>query len=117
MKVVDQVFGWLLVVSSLLHAVGSYTGYKNQPKVLLWALSATLAGLLLASINLVRVGQPELLSLAWISAFGCLWWMVQALVFGKLLGNIFDFRALIHFVIALVLFAFSLRSALGFASR
>ena len=59
MKTADYVFGWLLVVASLMHGVGSVLAYRNKPELLLWAEAATLAGLLLAAINLLRAGRPR----------------------------------------------------------
>ncbi len=113
MKIIDKVFGWLLVVGSLLHAIGSFAAYKYVPETLLWALSTSLAGLLLAGINLLRVGRPGDHTLAWLSFAGSVAWIIMALAFGKLIGNLFDFRVLIHAFNALVLAGFSLRSALA----
>ena len=58
-KVLDRVLGWLLVVGGLLHALGSWTAYRNAPPELLWALSGSLAALLLAALNLLRAGRPQ----------------------------------------------------------
>ena len=114
MKIVDLIFGWLLVVGSLLHAVGSFAAYKNMPaKLLLWSLSGTLAGLLLASLNLLRAVRPGDSALAWVSFSGCLGWIVMALSFGKVSGNVLDIRALTHAINAAVLAAMSLRTAVG----
>ena len=113
MKIVDLIFGWLLVVGSLLHAAGSFAAYKNMPELLLWSLSGTLAGLLLASLNLLRAGRPGDSALAWVSFAGCLGWIVVALSFGKVSGNVLDIRALTHAINAAVLAAMSLRTIVG----
>lgn len=112
MKILDVTFAWLLVVGSLLHAAGSFVAYKNMPALLLWSLSGTLAGLLLASLNLLRAGRPGDPTLAWVSFAGCLGWISVALGFGKVSGNLFDVRALMHAINAAVLAAMSLRTAL-----
>ena len=112
MRIVDRVFGWLLVVGGLLHAGGSWTGYRNTPELLLWALSGSLAALLLAAVNLLRVSRPDDRELAWVSFGGCLAWIAVALGFGKVIANVLDPRALIHATNAVVLAAMSLRTVL-----
>jgi hypothetical protein len=67
-----------------------------MPETLLWSLSATVAGLLLAGINLLRAGRPNDYNLAWLSFAGCLAWIGMAIAFGRLIGNFFDFRVLIQ---------------------
>jgi len=103
MKVLDLAFGWLLVMGSLLHGVGSFVAYRDMPVTLLWSLSGTLAGLLLASLNLLRAGRPNDRTLAWVSFVGCLGWMGVAVGFGKVSGNVLDVRALTHAINAVVL--------------
>jgi membrane protein DedA with SNARE-associated domain len=44
---------------------------------------------------------------------GCLGWIVVALAFGKVIGNVFDFRVLTHVIITMVLAAMSLRTLVG----
>ena len=113
MKIVDRIFGWLLVVASLLHTLGAVGAYRNMPVTLVWALSGTLAGLLLAGLNLLRVGRPNDHTLAWVSFLGCLGWIAVALAFGKVTGNILDFRPFTHVIITVVLAAISLRTVMG----
>lgn len=110
MKTVDCLFGWLLVLASLMHGAGSVLAYGHKPELLLWAEAATLAGLLLAAINLLRADRPGDRTLAWVSCAGCVGWTVVAFGFGHLAGSRFDPRALSHEAIALVLLVFSLRS-------
>jgi hypothetical protein len=117
MKTVDRVFGWLLVVSSLLHGIGSVVALLHvNPDMLVWAESGTLAGLLVAGLNLLRVNRPLDRGLAWVSAGGCVGHLMVAVAFGVRIGNVFDPRPLTHSVVALVLLGFSLRTALGKAA-
>ena len=113
MKIADRTFGGLLALASLLHAVGSVARYGDRHETLLWALSATLAGLLLASMNLLRVGRPHDRTLAWVCFAGCLGWAALVIGFGLLIGNLLDFRVLIQGAIIAVLTIFSLRTAVG----
>ncbi len=110
MKTLDRVFGWLLVVGGLLHAFGSWTAYHTAPAQLLWAWSGSLAALLLATLNLLRAGRPDDRPLAWVSLAGCLAWIVVAVSFGKVIGNVLDPRAVIHALNAAALAAMSVRT-------
>lgn len=111
MNVIDRIFGWLLVVGALLHAGGSWAGYRNSPETLVWAWSGSLAALLIAALNLLRVGRCQDRGIAWVSLVSSLAWVAVALAFGLSIGNILDPRALIHGINALVLAALSLRTA------
>jgi hypothetical protein len=113
MHIVDRIFGWLMVLGSLAHSMGSLQAYGSKPEILLWAESGTLAGLLVGALNLLRAGRPQDRTLAWISFAASAAWFVLALAFGKVVGNYFDFHAVIFMVITLVLMVMSLRTALG----
>ncbi len=110
MKTIDRVFGWLLVVGGLLHTVGSIMGLANRPDVLVWALSGSLAALLLAALNLMRVNRPDDRTLALVCVAGSVSWVLVAIGFGVTIGNALDPRALIHAVNAAVLAGFSMRT-------
>lgn len=112
MKIVDRVVALILIVGGLLHGVGSFYLYKNQPMTLLWSLCATALILLVAVINLLRVARPNDRPLAWISFAGSLSWAAGAIGAGVLIHNIFDPRPLMHWACALVLAGFSLKTAL-----
>ena len=110
MRVFDRVLGWLLVVGGLLHAMGSWAGYKHSPDVLLWALSGSLAAILLAALNLLRVGRRHDRALAWVCLGGCLAWIAVALAFGAVIGNVLDPRAVYHATNAALLAVMSVRT-------
>jgi hypothetical protein len=112
MKALDRAFGCLMVLGAFGHGLGSYRAYASQPMTLLWALSASFAGLLLAAVNLLRAGRKGDRALAWISFFGCIVWIGFVVCFGLLIRNMFDFRPLVNLVITAALAIFSLRSAL-----
>ena len=110
LKTVDRGLAWLLVVGALLHAMGSWAGYRNSPATLLWALSGSVEGLLLGALNLLRVGRPHDRPLAWVCFGGCLAHIAVALGFGKVIGNVLDPRVLINAIDAAALAALSLRT-------
>ncbi len=101
-----------MILGGIGHGVGSYQFYKSQPMNLLWALSFSFAAFLLAALNLLRSGRSADRPLAWTSFVGCLIYCAFAVTFGWLIGNMLDFRPLVNIVVALVLAAFSVRSAM-----
>ena len=111
MKTVDRIFALILILGGLLHGAGSYILYKNQPMTMLWSICATLLTLLIAAVNLLRVERASDRPLAWISFAGSLSWAVAAFAAGLLVGNVFDPRPLMHWISALVLAGFSLKTA------
>src|ERR1700761_5816511 len=113
MRIVDRIFGWLMVLGSLGHSMGCLQAYGNKPELLLWSESGTLAGLLVAALNLLRVERPQARGLAWVSFAASLAWLVVVRCFGKVAVNYFDFRAVIFIIITLVLMVMSLRTAQG----
>ncbi len=77
------------------------------------AFSATLAGLLLGALNVLRIGRPGDRTLAWISFVGCLGWLAGVIGLGAVIGNVLDFRVVTMGLITVVLAIFSCRSARG----
>lgn len=110
MKTLDRIFGWLLVVGGLLHAIGAWNAYHARPDVLLWALTGSLAAFLIATLNLLRAGRLHDRPLAWLSLAGSVAWLAVALTVGELAGNFLDARVVSNVLIAAVLAAMSIRS-------
>ncbi|HUB29134.1 MAG TPA: hypothetical protein VL967_05525 [Terracidiphilus sp.] len=115
MKKVEIVCAGILVLGAIGHSIGSYYFYKTVPLTLLWALGSSLALLLLACINFLRIYRPGDRALAWICFFGNVAWVAACVAFARLIGNPFDVRPDLQGVAALLLAVFSIRS--GFASR
>jgi hypothetical protein len=111
MKTLDRLFGWLLVLGAILHSGGSFVALRGNPGVLVWALAGSLAALLVAALNLLRVNRPGDRSLARVAAAGSIAWTLVAIGFGASVGNVFDPRALYHTIAGAVLAAFSIRTA------
>jgi len=110
MKTADRSIAVLLVVACLLHTYGSLVYYRNVPITLVWSLSGSLAGLLVAAVNFLRVGRPGDHPLAWISLVGSLGWFAVAFAIGKVTGHVLDFRPLTHMILAAALVAMSIRT-------
>jgi hypothetical protein len=113
MQKADRIFGWLMALGGVGHGFGSWQAYHAQPMELLWALAASFAVFLLSALNLLRAGRKRDGAVAWVSFTGCLVWAGFVIWFGVLIGNVLDFRPLVHLVTTLVLAGFSLRSALA----
>jgi len=107
---VDRTLGILLALGAAGHTMGSLKTYSEQPMVLLWALCASVLIVLLGVINVLRVSRPRDAALAWVCAGGLVCWLVAAIIFGKLVGNVFDFRVIIFAVLSIGLIFFSLRT-------
>ena len=114
MKAIDRTFAWLLVIANTMHCLGCLKAFLHtSPDLLLWTEATGIMGYLLPAVNLLRVNRPGDRGLAWVSAAGCVGWIVIAVWFGIGMGNILDPRPLIQSMLALALLGFSLRTALG----
>jgi peptidoglycan/LPS O-acetylase OafA/YrhL len=116
LRIADLILGWLLLIGGVLHGIGSVATLDFLSPILVWALSGSLAAMLLAALNLMRVNRPADRTLAWVCLAGCIGWIAIAVAFASTLSNPIDPRALYHVVVTLALAALSLRAALGPAS-
>jgi hypothetical protein len=107
LKTIDRIFGWLLVLGSAGHTVGTLLWTQPMSGIFIWSLGSSLAAALLGTLNIVRAGRPQDNTLAMITAIGTGCWALLALAFGMSIGNLLDPRPLSHFVIAVVLVSFS----------
>lgn len=107
LKVLDRIFGCLLVLGSAGHTVGTILWTQPMSGIFIWSLGSSLAAALLGALNIVRSGRPEDKTLAAITAVGTACWALVTFAFGKSIGNLLDPRPLGHMVISLVLVLFS----------
>jgi hypothetical protein len=114
-RVVDTIFGILLLIGAILHGYGTFIGYPAGSEVFVWSLAGSLAAGLIAVLNLLRSRRPADRPLAWICLVSSLCWVGVALAFGSAIGNVVDPRVLWHAVAALVLGGFSLRTLMAHA--
>jgi hypothetical protein len=106
-KVIDRVFGGLLVLAAGGHTVGTILWTKPMSGTFIWSLGSSLAAGLLATLNIVRAGRTDDKTLALITAIGTACWAAVAFSFGLSIGNVFDPRPLGHVIISIVLVIFS----------
>lgn len=115
MNALDRLFCYLLILAASLHTFGALNEYKPKTSLLMWALCAGFARFLLAAVNLLRTWRPNDKALAAICLAGCLVSGYFVFLMAGVVGNIWDFRVVINFVISVGLVFFSLRTL--FAAR
>jgi hypothetical protein len=106
LKVIDRIFGVLLIVGACGHTVGTFLWTQPMSGIFIWSLGSSLAAALLGTLNIVRAGRPDDKALAAITTVGSACWAILALAFGVSIGNVLDSRPLRHALIAGVLTIF-----------
>ena len=109
----DWIFCGLMAFAAAGHLLGTFTLVERGTQTFVWSLAGVLAAALLVALNVMRMNRPNDRTLSWVSLLGCLAWVAIALLFGSTIGNIMDFRVLIHAVAALGLSILSWRTLLN----
>ena len=109
-KKLDLIFCGLMAFAAAGHLFGTFTLVEPGSQTFVWSLAGVLAAALLVALNVMRVNRPNDRTLSWVSLVGCLCWVAIALLFGSTIGNIFDFRVLVHTIAALGLAVLSWRT-------
>jgi len=107
LRVVDRIFGVLLILAACGHTVGTILWTQSMSGIFIWSLGSSLAALVLGTLNVVRAGRPHDIALAAITLTGTACWAAVAFAFGKSIGNILDPRPLGHVIISIALVIFS----------
>jgi hypothetical protein len=81
MRMLDRIFGWLMVAAALLHCYGSFPKYHADSILLLWSLGTGLAEIFLGAMNLVRAERRHDLVLARLCVFGNVAWIALLCTF------------------------------------
>ena len=111
MRWIDRGLSLLLILGGIGHTFGVISFYKD-PHTLFWSLTASILIFLLAAINLLRTWRPGDRALAALTAVASAAYFVDGLLFGRLIGNMADFRVILFGVISAALTAFGLRQAM-----
>lgn len=110
MKIVDRIFGCLLILGALGHTIGTILWTPPMSGIFIWSLGAALAAFILGALNLVRAGRPGDRAVASIATAGTFLWMLLAITFGISIHHVMDPRPLIHIIVSFVLVLFGIRT-------
>ncbi len=113
MKIVDRVFGVLLILATCGHITGTLMWLPAMSGLWVWSLGAALCGLILGPLHLVRANRPHDAAVAWIATLGTVGWFLVALSFSLSIHHVLDPRPLSHMIISAVLVGFGLRTLTG----
>lgn len=117
MKIVDRIFGVLLILGTCGHIAGTLMLAPAMSGIWIWSLGAGLTGLVLGPLHLVRAGRPTDRPVAWIATLGTVGWFFVALAFGVSIHHVLDPRPFSHMIISAVLVAFGVRTLVGGARQ
>lgn len=117
MKTIDRIFAVLLILGTCGHIAGTLMLAPPMSGVWIWSLGASLAGLILGPLHLVRAGRPNDRAVALIATLGTVGWFFVALAFGISIHHVLDPRPFAHMIISAVLVAFGVRTLMGGASQ
>jgi uncharacterized membrane protein len=112
MRWIDRGLSVLLILGGVGHTYGVLNFYTD-PHALFWSLTASILIFLLAALNLLRSWRPNDRALAAVTACASAAYFVDTLCFGRLIGDMTDFRVILFGLISLGLAGFSLRAALA----
>ena len=110
MKIVDRIFGVLLILATCGHIGGTLVWLPAMTGMWVWSLGAALCGLVLGPLHLLRAGRPNDRPVALIATLGTVGWLLIALAFGLSIHHVLDPRPLSHMVISAGLIAFGVRT-------
>jgi len=112
---IDRGLSALLILGGVGHTFGVLNFYTN-PDTLFWSLTDSVLIGLIAAINLLRTWRPGDRALALVAALGSAANLVIAFAFGRLIGDMADFRVLLFGALSLGLLGFGLRDAMRSAA-
>jgi len=111
MRWIDRGLSVLVILSGMAHAFG-VASFFHDPQTLFWSETATILIFLIAAINLLRTWRPGDRALAAVAAGGSITYLIATLWFGRIIGDMADFRVILFGVLMLGLALFSLRDAM-----
>ena len=116
MRWIDRGLSVLLILGGMAHAFG-VASFFHDPQTLFWSETATILIFLIAAVNLLRTWRPGDRALAGVAAGGSVAYLIATLCFGRIIGDMVDFRVILFGVLTLGLALFSLRDATRSAVR
>jgi uncharacterized membrane protein len=115
MRWIDRGLSALLILGGVGHTFGVLDFYKD-PHALFWSLTASILIFLLAALNLLRSWRRDRVLAAVVAGASAVYF-IDTLFFGRLIGDMADFRVILFGVISLGLTLFGVRDAIIAPSR
>lgn len=103
MRRLELVLAGLLALGAVGHLIGTFTGYPWGSEVFVWSLTAVCYVFLIVFLQVLRINRPDDRPVMIAATSATAAWAVLALGFGAAIGNILDFRALMHAGVAATL--------------
>lgn len=103
MKRFEFVLVGLLGLGAIGHLIGTLNGYPWGTEVFVWSLTAVCYVLLIVALQTLRISRQNDRPVAIAATIATAAWVPLALGFGAAIGDIFDFRALMHAGVSLTL--------------
>jgi hypothetical protein len=110
MRLFDRTIGVLLLLSVVLHCVGTFYFFPLLSPIFVQSLGSGVAGFLIGGLNLVRAGRPNDRTVGLFATIGAAAWLAIAVLFNLSLGNILDPRGSVHALLALILVFLGIRT-------
>lgn len=96
MRRLELVLAGLLALGAVGHMIGTFTGYPWGSEVFVWSLAAVCYVFLIVFLQVLRINRPHDRPVMIAATLATAAWAALALGFGAAIGNVLDFRALIH---------------------
>lgn len=96
MKRLEYALVGLLALGATGHLIGTLTAYQWGTEVFVWSLTAVCYVFLIVFLQLLRINRLDDRPVMIAATIATAAWVVLALGFGHAIGNVFDFRALMH---------------------
>lgn len=96
MKRLQLILTGLLALGAVGHLIGTLTGYPWGSEIFVWSLTAVGYVALIVFLQILRINRPSDQPVMIAATMATAAWVLLALAFGAAIGNVFDFRALMH---------------------
>jgi hypothetical protein len=103
MKRLELILVGLLALAGTGHLLGTLTEYPLGSEVFVWSLAAVGYVYLVVFLHMLRITRPDDRPVMLGATVATLAWIGLALGFGVAIGNIADFRGLLHATISAAL--------------
>ena len=108
----DRALSILLIVAGIVHAVDSFSFYRDE-LTLLWAVCGALFVILIGAISLLRASRPGDRALGWICLVSELVWIAVVIWFGQITFGLLRLHILVVLAVTVGMCVFSVRTIIA----